>query len=132
MLNLKKIIFYLIFLSHNLNANEKQFVVIIPSYNNKKWYKQNLDSVLHQKYNNFRAIYIDDNSPDGTGNLVEQYLKQKDSKKIFTLIKNTERKKAFANLYYAIHSCNPNEIVVTVDGDDFLKDQNVLKYLNEV
>src|SRR3989304_6153185 len=48
------------------NFNEKPIVVVIPSYNNKQWYQKNLDSVLTQNYHNFRIIFIDDASPDGT------------------------------------------------------------------
>ena len=43
-----------------IGAEEKPMVVVIPSYNNIKWYKKNLDSVLNQKYQNFRVILIDD------------------------------------------------------------------------
>ena len=48
--------------------------VVIPSYNNAQWYKLTLDSIFSQKYENFRVVYIDDASPDGTGDLVEQYI----------------------------------------------------------
>ncbi len=48
---------------------EKPFVFIIASYNNSEWYKNNLDSVFAQDYENYRIIYIDDASPDGTGHL---------------------------------------------------------------
>ena len=45
----------------------KKIVVTIPSYNNRQWYARNLASVFAQDYNEeFRAIYIDDGSSDGT------------------------------------------------------------------
>ena len=47
------------------------FVIVIPSYNNAQWYKRNLDSVFAQTYKNFSVIYLDDCSPDGTGQLVK-------------------------------------------------------------
>lgn len=121
---------FLIILNTRSFSDEKPFVIIIPSYNNKNLYKKNLDSVMFQNYSNYRIIYIDDNSPDGTGNLVKQYIKEKNKNNLVNLICNDTRKKAFANLYKAIHSCDDNEIIVTVDGDDFLKDNDVLKYLN--
>lgn len=111
---------------------EKPFVVIIPSYNNIKWYKSNLDSVLEQNYTNYRIIYVDDCSKDGTAEAVEEYLKQKVQKTPIEFIKNRERVGAMANLYGAIHSCKDNEIAVLVDGDDWLYHDDVLKHLNEI
>jgi hypothetical protein len=39
---------------------ENPLVVIIPSYKNAKYYKQNLDSVFNQNYTNYRVIYVAD------------------------------------------------------------------------
>jgi glycosyltransferase involved in cell wall biosynthesis len=114
--------------------DEKPMVIIIPSYNNIKWYEKNLSMVAAQEetYKNWRAIYIDDCSKDGTGAAVEKYISDNNLGNKITLIKNPENHGAMYNLYYAIHSCNDNEIVVTVDGDDWFPDNQVLKYLNEV
>lgn len=112
--------------------DEKAFVIVIPSYNNKEWYKLNLDSVLSQDYHNYRVIYIDDVSPDGTGKLVQEYLKEKDKTHLVTLIQNEKRSLALANIYKAIWTCDPQEIIVTVDGDDWLANDRVLSYLNTV
>ena len=105
------------------------FVIIIPSYNNKNWYKRNLDSVLSQRYKRYRVIYLDDCSSDGTGTFVQQYIAAHDVDNKITLIKNTQRKGALANLYCAIHSCDDNEIVVTLDGDDCFAHEHVLSIL---
>ncbi len=110
----------------------KEIVVVTASYNNREWYKQNLDSILSQDYPCFRVIYIDDVSPDGTGNLVEAYLKDHPEGYKVTLIKNEERCGALANQYYAIHSCDDKAIIVIADGDDFLADETVLSYIAEV
>lgn len=110
---------------------EKPIVVVIPSFNNKDWYQINLDSILKQDYGNYRVMYIDDNSPDGTGDLVEKYLAQHDVQHRVTLIKNSTRRLALANLYNAIHSCDDRAIIVTIDGDDWLKDKHVLTKINE-
>ena len=110
--------------------SEKPFVVVIPSYNNGAWYKKNLDSVCMQDYSNFRIIYIDDASTDNTSSLVSQYIESCPLKKKFTLLKNQQRTYKMANLFYAIHSCTDDEIVVELDGDDWLADATVLKKLN--
>ncbi|MCX5925179.1 MAG: glycosyltransferase [Candidatus Dependentiae bacterium] len=110
---------------------EKNMVIIIPSYNNSRYYKANVDSVLSQKYTNFRAIYIDDCSPDGTGALVEEYIKHYDTDHRITLIKNSTRHGALANLYHAIHSCDNNDIILTLDGDDWFAHKKVLSKINQ-
>lgn len=111
---------------------EKPIVVIIPSYNNIKWYKKNLSSVFEQRYSNYRVIYIDDCSTDDTGNAVEKYVTEKNQQHRFKLERNYERVGALANLYGAIHSCKDNEIIVLIDGDDWLYHPNVFKELNKV
>jgi glycosyltransferase involved in cell wall biosynthesis len=116
----------------NVATENKHFVIVIPSYNNKKWYQKNLDSVFSQKYNNYRVIYIDDCSDDGTGDLVDQYIQTKKHNFRFTLIKNKTRKLAVANHYIASHMCDDNEIILHLDGDDWFPHDNVLSFFNEV
>lgn len=113
-------------------AASTHFVVIIPSYNNKEWYKKNLDSVYHQNYADYEIMYIADAPTDGTDTWVEEYIQAVDKPVKITLIKNQQRKGALANLYYAIHQCHPTDVVVTLDGDDWFPDEHVLSYLNEV
>ncbi|MCX5925218.1 MAG: glycosyltransferase family 2 protein [Candidatus Dependentiae bacterium] len=109
---------------------EKNMTIIIPSYNNALWYKQNLNSVLSQHYSNLNVIYIDDCSPDNTGDLVEEYIKNYDTNNRITVIKNSTRRGAMANIYNAVHSCPDNTIILTLDGDDWFAHDNVLKIVN--
>lgn len=111
---------------------EKPIVVVIPSFNNKNWYQRNLDSVFIQKYDNYRVIFIDDASPDCTGLFVKSYIKQWDQEDRVTLIQNEKRNGALANIYKAVHMCEPQEIIVTLDGDDWFYDDEVLSKLNAV
>ncbi len=113
-------------------AQEKPIVVVIPSYNNKDWYQKNLDSVFAQDYKNFRIIYIDDASPDGTGTLVKAYIKEKKLQHRATVIQNPKRIGSLANIYKGIWLCAPDEIVANLDGDDWFAHEYVLKKLNEV
>lgn len=111
---------------------EKPMVVIIPSYNNAQWCQKNIISVLNQQYQNYRVIYIDDCSSDKTADNVQELVKQLGQEHRFTLIRNKERHGALENLYDAIYSCDDNEIIVTLDGDDWLAHNKVLQKLNEV
>jgi glycosyltransferase involved in cell wall biosynthesis len=110
----------------------KKIAVVIPSYNNHPWYARNLSSVVAQDYQNFRVIYVDDCSSDGTGELVEQFIADTNSGNLIELIRNPARLGALQNLYNTIYLCDDNEIVILLDGDDWLAHDGVLKKVNEV
>lgn len=150
---------------HSLIASEpleKKIVVVIPSYNNHQWLEKNLDSIIHQDYENYRIIYINDASSDGTGAEVEAFVRQNSGRSFraiqfddglsedivqtvenfkeevnrerafFTLINNKNRCGTMANQYRAYHSCDDDEIASTLDGDDWVIDDAVLKRINRV
>jgi len=136
-------------------------VIVTPGYNNIEWYELNVDSMLMQDYKNYRILYIDDASTDGTAFAIDAYLKErgidsllvffndKKSKnfrkttkqfrdlvnresRFFTIVKNVNRCGALQNLYRAIWSTADDEIVATVDGDDWLFHDQVLKDLDNI
>ncbi len=143
-----------------LDYPEKPMVIVVPSYNNIQWYQKNLESLLSQKYGNYRILYVNDGSLDGTGEAVEQFLIENgvdyravyfdnegvediptatgklsrlvnEEPHFFTLINNISRVGALANLYRMITSCQDKEIIATVDGDDWFYHDAVLKDLND-
>jgi len=114
-----------------VDFDQKDLVIVIPSYNNSKWYKKNLDSVFDQKYVRYRIIYIDDFSQDNTGNLVQEYIDSHPLGSKVTLIKNKKRLGGLANTYYASHSCQDHEVILTLDGDDWLIGDDVLLTINQ-
>ena len=61
----------------SLQENNDQISIIIPTYNESQNILQILKSIKDNLPKNFvtQAIVVDDNSPDGTGKLVEDYLK---------------------------------------------------------
>lgn len=127
-----KMILPLLVLMGCSEAKENQFVVVVPSFNNSAWYQKNLDSIFSQTEPNYRVIYVDDQSSDGTADLVEAYVKEKGQEHRFTLIRNTKRVLSLANLYTAISLCDPLEIVVELDGDDWFPHPGVLSHLAKV
>lgn len=87
---------------------------------------------MRQEYSNWYAIYVDDASPDGTADLVREYIKQKNLEDKITLIANKERKGALANHYIATHMCDDWDIVIQYDGDDWFAHDKVLPLINEL
>ncbi|MFS8564222.1 MAG: glycosyltransferase family 2 protein [Rhabdochlamydiaceae bacterium] len=113
-----------------LVTEQKPFVIITPSFNNSKWCEKNLMSVFDQTYDNYRLIYIDDCSTDGTADKVQEIVARFGKADKVQLIRNKVNKGAMANFYHAIHSCSNEEIVVCLDGDDWLAHDRVLERLN--
>jgi glycosyltransferase involved in cell wall biosynthesis len=107
-------------------AADPHFVIVIPSYNNKNWYQKNLEFVLTQSYENYKVVYVNDCSTDGTGQLVTEYLKKYDTRNKVTVINNTKRVGALANIYNTVHACEDTDIIVLLDGDDWLPHEQVL------
>ena len=112
-------------------GNNKRFVFIIPSFNNSKWYKRNLDSILGQVYPFWRAIYIDDHSSDKTYDLVTSYIRTNCANDRFVTVVNPKRMMQSYSRYIAYQMCDDDEICVFLDGDDWLIDCYVLNYLND-
>ena len=110
---------------------EKKLVVIIPSYNNERYYEQNLDSVFNQGYKNFRVIYTDDASTDNTYSLVKEYIQAKGYKDKITLLHNDSNQGAMYNVYHMVHQCEDDEIVVCLDGDDWLSNKKSFERINQ-
>jgi len=132
-----KAFFFLFFFGIIGAKQDHPMVVLIPSHNNNQLfqgverYKLNLDSVFKQTYENYRILYIDDNSEDGTASRVEHYVKEKGQQHRFTLIRNLQRYGPSRNRYVGAHLCQNHEIVVILDGDDYLAHKNVLNIVND-
>jgi glycosyltransferase involved in cell wall biosynthesis len=117
---------------NKIENGERRLVILIASYNNSEWYKNNLDSIFEQFYSNYRIIYIDDASNDGTPDLVEDYIKERGMTDKVLLIRNTERQYKMANIYRAFHLCDDRDIIIELDGDDWLSTAYAFNVYNEV
>ncbi len=109
-------------------ASTCEFAIIIPSYNNERYYEENLNSVCWQNSTNpYHIYYINDCSTDATGRLVEEYIKKNGLERKVTLINNPINIGGGANIYKTIHNYVANhKIVVLLDGDDLFAHNNVL------
>ena len=101
-------------------------VLVIPSYNNLKWVSKNLGSVFAQQYGNYRVIYIDDRSVDGTLDLVNNLVSQSQMWGRVTIYRQPERNQASGSRYSAYHLCDADEIICMLDGDDWLNGKDSL------
>ena len=107
-----------------------KILIITPFYNVEKWITNTIKSVKAQTYTNFRHVLIDDLSTDSSVKIIKDLISDDDR---FTLVENNEKKYALRNIYDAIdHFCSdPEEIIVTLDGDDWLASPKSLETVND-
>lgn len=114
-----------------MKSNNRKFKIIILFYNAKPFVDRSLRSAINQDYDNFEIVMINDCSTDGSKSVIKNLLKEHFDK--ITYIENKERKGAMHNHQYAIFNhCDEDDVVLHLDGDDWLKNNNVLTYLNDL
>ena len=99
--------------------------IILPVYNSKDFILDTLNSIIHQTYKNWRLVLIDDNSNDGTSELITDFINNKINKKKIVFIKNNKNKGQAYSRNLALKYCN-SEYVAFIDADD-LWEKNKLK-----
>lgn len=88
-----------------------------------------------QNYSNYKVIFIDDGSKDGTASIIDNFMKKqkKISPNNYKIIAHKERHFALPNVLNAAKTfCKPQDIFMVIDGDDELIGKQVLKLFNAV
>ncbi|HSX37972.1 MAG TPA: glycosyltransferase family A protein [Chlamydiales bacterium] len=111
---------------------EKSFVLVIYAYKNGTSLERALKSIFEQDYENFRVIFYDDHSEDGTFENVQSFVLENKQEHRVILIKNPERIGPIACLYRATTYLQNKEIVIPLDVKDWLAHSMVLSHLNAV
>lgn len=110
---------------------DNKFICITPVYNTLPYIEKCVMSVMNQRYANFEYIVVEDNSTDGTRHKVRKLQERYG----FHAHYNPQREESpLGNFARGIElmTGHPEDIMVTIDGDDWLYDNDVLSYLNEV
>ncbi len=109
---------------------DNKFKIVVPFYNVEKWIGNCIKSLQLQTYNDFICYLVDDISTDSTADKVTSIIKN-DSR--FVLIKNKQKKFALQNIYDAIKMSGDDseDVIVTLDGDDWLASKKALEILND-
>lgn len=105
--------------------------ILINNYNNKLYIKKCIQSCIRQSYEKFEIIIYDDNSNDGSQEIIKN-IKDKRIKKIFNKKKmyNTGALNQLEGIYRSTFK-SKGDIIFLLDGDDFfLKDK--LNYITKI
>ena len=109
-----------------------KLIILTPAYKVGRWVELYVSILKHQTYRNFEVYFIDDNSPNNTEVKFKQAVGG-DSR--FFYFKNERRiGSPLANIAKAFDLANPQDedVIVNIDGDDWLSSVFVLEYINTV
>ena len=102
--------------------------ILIINYNNAKFLDRAISSCLNQTYNNLEILIFDDNSSDGSKNILKKYNKNKKIKYFFNKKKKINVPALDAkNSYYNLISKCKGEFIFLLDSDDCFLKNKVLK-----
>lgn len=108
----------------------RPFTIVVVGYNNGAYVEKTISSIFSQTYENFRLIYIDDASDDGSFDVARDCIYNSDYLTHVTFVRNEEHLGMLANVYRAVAACPDQEIIVLVNGEDWLAHEWVLQRLN--
>lgn len=102
-----------------------KLVITTALYNSEKYIKRCIDSVKSQTYKNFKMVITDDMSTDRSCEIVKDNISGDDR---FILIENKTKLYVPGNHFQVskLDFVDDEDILVTLDGDDWFFDENVL------
>ncbi len=111
-------------------AEHKSFAIVIYAYNQALWCERALQSVFEQDYDHYRLIVIDDGSTDGTAERVREFIADNNQDQKVIFVRNETRLGPGVCLSRALDSCLDREIVIPLEGKDWLSSPLTLTRLN--
>jgi glycosyltransferase involved in cell wall biosynthesis len=108
-------------------------VILTGFYNAENYIERCIASIITQTHKDFTCYITHDLSTDNSVKLVKEMIKDDNR---FILIDDNEKKLYQTGNFDNVIRNNPkildNEVLIEVDGDDYLPDKNVFKRINEV
>ncbi len=109
-----------------LKLDNLLFSIIMPNYNNGKYIKEAINSVLAQTYCNWELIIVDDASTDNSLSIIKPFL----CNKAIKLISNKVNQGVAHAAKVAVDN-SLGEIIGTLDSDDVLDKEALAIMINE-
>jgi glycosyltransferase involved in cell wall biosynthesis len=111
---------------------QEQFVFLTPAYNCRDTIRQTMFSMFAQSYDNWRAIIVDDVSTDGTGEFARELADMCGFGEKVKIIRREEKYGEVRNTLTELNDILDEEIVVRLDGGDWITDNDCLYMLNDI
>jgi len=107
-------------------------IILTTVYNCQDYIERCLSTIMSQTFKNFKCYITDDLSTDNSVKLIEEFIKNDDR---FILVKNKTKlfqPGNYDNILRNFENIDDNDVVVEIDGDDWLPDSKVLERINNV
>ena len=107
-------------------------IVMTTVYNAENYIERCLGSLIGQNFRDFRCFVIDDMSTDSTVEKAKAMVGDDDRFTIIVNEKKTFKNGNYENILSFMDGIDDNDVVVELDGDDWLSNSKVLSRINEV
>jgi hypothetical protein len=114
---------------------ERRIVIVSPFYNAEAYVQRCIESVAQQDYDNYIHYLIDDVSTDKSFKVALDTICSlpENIKHKFILMSNETKQYAIGNQFYCFSKTRPDDIVMLLDGDDWLTHNNsIFKFYNDI
>ncbi|SDE20406.1 glycosyltransferase family 2 protein [Niabella drilacis] len=103
-----------------------KIIILVPFRNVRPYIIDCINSIIGQHYNNYEVFLLDDASDDGTLDLIDGEVEK------FHRVRNKKRLGLMENIYKALMELpiKDEDIVIQLDGDDYLLGEYVLQIIN--
>lgn len=116
-----------------MTSSGLRFGVVCPAWNCREWVERSLESLRRQTHANFRCVLLDDLSSDDTYDTARRYVAGDER---FTILRNETRHFPLGNIVKGQRLLSrelaPEDVLLVLDADDWLKDEGVLAHLAKV
>ena len=113
------------------SGNQQRISVLMPFFNSQDYIEKAIRSIAQQDYENYQLIMIDDASTDNSLSVSKRTIEQlsRDFQSKVKIIVNKNNRGAVFNHYHALKHTDENDIIMLVDGDDWLVNNNTIFHL---
>ena len=100
--------------------------ILMATYNGEKYVGEQIDSIIHQTYKNWKLLIRDDNSTDKTLEILKEY--EKKDKRI-KVIEDKKGNLGFVKNFEELLNCSTEDWVMFSDQDDYWLENKIEKYV---
>ena len=108
----------------------KPFVdIILPVYNSENFISKTIDSILNQKYKNWRLMIVDDKSQDNTFKVIKKKYSKYIKRKRFFLYQNLKNQGQSYSRNFLLKKVSSNYIAF-IDSDDIWRKNKLYEQID--
>jgi hypothetical protein len=112
-------------------SHQKEFVFIVFSQDGEPFSTQNMHSILEQKYGQYRIVFMNIGEDREPLRAAKIYIDEQNERKKVSFVQCSDLEAFYKDYSEIIYACRDDEVIVQMDGCDWLASDNILETLNE-